>query len=595
MYCSRLFLFVLLSVLMLPGAHAQQGQSEDDEPRRIKRLSDSMSTDSEWTPGAGGDLSARLQRKLDLGRRALDEGRLTAPASGNALRYFRDALEIDPNSADAAAGLNAVAAGLVSRAQAAVADRDESGARELLSLAESVRPGFAAARDLLAELDARGELATSLNAADQALQNEDYVTAVASYRAVLDVDRRNERAIAALATIEQQLLEPLTSALDAENILAAREAAAQLSAVLGAESVPADTEERITAIEQSQRFAEAMATLEQAEQALAVNDLGLAEQLLQQVPDELAGERKLAAIALLEDARFLAAFPVGHEFQDDPLGPMLIVIGEGSDDIGSPDNEEGRYSNEGPLQPIEISRRFAIGKYEVSVEQFKGFVDATGYVTDAERNGGSLIYDLNEGAMAAGDASWRNDYAGALADLDQPVVHVSWNDAQAYVEWLSELTGQRYRLPSEVEFEYVARAGADSAFPWGASIRRGDVPANLKGSRDRFGQWGWGADGFDGYGDRHFGTAPVGSFPANAFGAHDMVGNVGEWTADCYSKALAALPIDGSPYEPADCSRRVARGASWASSPRRSRIAQRLPANPGQAISIIGIRVVRPL
>ncbi len=134
---------------------------------------------------------------------------------------------------------------------------------------------------------------------------------------------------------------------------------------------------------------------------------------------------------------------------------------------------------------------------------------------------------------------------------------VSWEDAQEYVAWLSKLTGLRYRLPSEAEWEYAARAGSDTAYWWGDDI--GVDRANCAGC-------GKGAGAT---------TVPVGSFGANPFGLYDVHGNVWEWTADCWNGSYAGAPVDGAPWVSGECKRRVLRGGSWGIKPIKLRSAHR--------------------
>ena len=160
----------------------------------------------------------------------------------------------------------------------------------------------------------------------------------------------------------------------------------------------------------------------------------------------------------------------------------------------------------------------------------------------------------------------------------RPVINVSWNDAQEYVSWLSRQTGQAYRLLSESEWEYVARAGTQTTYSWGNDI--GSNRANCGGCGS---QWD------------HRQTAPVGSFQANAFRVHDMHGNVYEWVEDCWNDSYAGAPIDGSAWRNGDCERRVLRGGSWYYNPRNLRSADRYGITFGYRNYINGFRVARTL
>src|SRR5262252_251730 len=138
----------------------------------------------------------------------------------------------------------------------------------------------------------------------------------------------------------------------------------------------------------------------------------------------------------------------------------------------------------------------------------------------------------------------------------QPLINVSWDDAKGYVAWLSEKTGRDYRLLTEAEYEYATRAGTQTAYPWGNEIGKNNANCDGCGS-----QWD------------NKQTAPVGSFPANSFGLHDMVGNVWEWTEDCWHPNYDGAPADGSAWTTGDCSRRVVRGGSWVNNPQGLRSA----------------------
>ena len=163
----------------------------------------------------------------------------------------------------------------------------------------------------------------------------------------------------------------------------------------------------------------------------------------------------------------------------------------------------------------------------------------------------------------------------------RPAINVSWDDAQAYVKWLSSITGKPYRLLSEAEYEYAARAGTETAYPWGDDIKlNGKAMANCVGCGS---QW----DGEQ--------TAPVGSFAANQFGLYDMVGNVWEWAEDCWNESYQGAPADGSAWTSGDCSRRIIRGGSWNDNPVLLRSAYRLRNNAGGRDVSLGFRVARTL
>jgi formylglycine-generating enzyme required for sulfatase activity len=163
----------------------------------------------------------------------------------------------------------------------------------------------------------------------------------------------------------------------------------------------------------------------------------------------------------------------------------------------------------------------------------------------------------------------------------RPVINVSWDDAQTYVRWISRITGNRYRLLSEAEYEYAARVGSGRVYPWGDDIKLdGKAMANCDGCGS---QW----DGKK--------TAPVGSFAANSFGLYDMVGNVWEWTEDCWNDNYKGAPANASPWMSGDCGRRVVRGGSWSGKPDSLRSGYRPWLNTASRNYALGFRVARTL
>jgi len=174
------------------------------------------------------------------------------------------------------------------------------------------------------------------------------------------------------------------------------------------------------------------------------------------------------------------------------------------------------------------------------------------------------------------------------------VLHVSARDAEAYAAWLSKQSGQSYRLPSEAEFEYALRAGNRGRYPWGDRAPSAGA-GNFTGARDVSpGGRHW-ANAFAGYADGHWGPARVGSFRANAYGLHDLDGNVSEWVADCWHDTYRRAPDDGRAWLNPGCRTRVVRGGSWASAPAQTASAWRAAMGVETTSARIGFRVVRDL
>lgn len=211
--------------------------------------------------------------------------------------------------------------------------------------------------------------------------------------------------------------------------------------------------------------------------------------------------------------------------------PELVMIPPGCCRMGSPDSEAGHEDNEYPVREVVIARAFALGRFPVTFAEWDGFAAATG-------------------AALPPDEGWGRG--------ERPVINVSWRDAQAYVAWLRAGTGKPYRLPSEAEWEYAARAGTTTAYHWGEAVGRGNARC-LHEDDPATGQ----------------GTVPVGRYPPNGFGLHDMLGNVWEWVEDCWNEFHLGAPVDAAAWLGGDCGRRVLRGGSWQDVPRQIRCAAR--------------------
>ncbi len=276
----------------------------------------------------------------------------------------------------------------------------------------------------------------------------------------------------------------------------------------------------------------------------------------------------------------------GKRFRDCAECPELVVVAAGTYMMGSPASEEGRYDDEGPRHRVTIGEPFAVGVYEVTRGEYGRFVATTG-----RGPGGSCWEWYGEWKEVSG-RSWRNP---GYAQTDRhPVACVSWNDAVAYVRWLSRKTGESYRLLSEAEWEYAARAGTRTARYWGESsasqCRYGNGADQALKRQDS--EWKWIVAECD---DRYHHTAPVGSYEANEYGLYDVLGNLWEWTADCWNGSYAGAPSDGRAWEKGECGRRVARGGSWLDTPWDLRAAFRNWDGTGNRDSNFGFRVARTL
>ena len=302
----------------------------------------------------------------------------------------------------------------------------------------------------------------------------------------------------------------------------------------------------------------------------------------------------------LEEARIYGGFKPGQVIRDHFQNqinwtPDTVVILAGSFIMGSSAYEKGRMDNEGPQHRVTFRRGFAIGQREVSVKEFRVFVKETGYRTDAERLRSSTVYDQHSGRLTMRDrVNWKMNFEGEKASDDDPVLHVSWNDANAYCDWLARGTGKPYRLPSEAEFEYALRGGKNTVYWWGDDSPS-RVVENITGEGDISNSRRNWSTSFQGYSDKFWGPAPVGSFEPGPFGLYDIGGNVGEWVRDCWHDTYMRAPVDGSAWINPGCKLRVIRGGYWASSPEQTRSAFRLSAKPDSHGARIGFRIARNL
>jgi formylglycine-generating enzyme required for sulfatase activity len=253
----------------------------------------------------------------------------------------------------------------------------------------------------------------------------------------------------------------------------------------------------------------------------------------------------------------------GRVFRDCPTCPEMVVLPAGEFMMGSPESERGRNKDEGPQRKVTFAQPFALGKFEVTFAQWDACVAEAGCT------------------HKPGDESWGRGR--------RPVINVSWDDARQFVAWLAKKTGKPYRLPTEAEWEYAARGITRASdphppFSTGPTInyKQANYDANFK--------YGNGPQGL--YRQK---TLDVGSLPRNAFGLHDMHGNVWEWVEDCYKDSYAGAPTDGTAVTSRTCGLRILRGGSWNYYPQLLRSAYRYATAGSLRVEYAGFRVARGL
>lgn len=258
-------------------------------------------------------------------------------------------------------------------------------------------------------------------------------------------------------------------------------------------------------------------------------------------PGETPAATAPAPEAALPQATATAPLEEVKTFRDCEKCPEMTRLSGGSFKMGSPESEHGRRAWEGPQREIQIPP-FEMSTREVAFDEWDACV----------ADGGCNRYEPSDRGWGRGS---------------RPVLMVSWNDAQNYVAWLSAKTGKAYRLPSESEWEFAARAGSTSAYWWGEEFDQSLVSKHE--------------------------TSPTGSLKANPFGLFDVTGNVAEWVEDCYVNDFTRLPADGKPATSGNCSQRVVRGGSWRDSARELRIASRSRVGRSVRDGTIGFRVAK--
>lgn len=257
----------------------------------------------------------------------------------------------------------------------------------------------------------------------------------------------------------------------------------------------------------------------------------------------------------------------GSQFKDCSVCPPMVVVPAGKFTMGSPDSEAGRVDNEGPQHIVTIAEPFAVGKFEVTFDEWD--------------------------ACVGDKACPRADDSG-FGRGRRPVINVSYDGIARYLVWLSDKSQKQYRLLSEAEWEYAARAGSGKSRFWGDSPNAACQYANVFNPSTRAKYKDADRQAFP-CEDRFIETAPVGSFKPNAFGLHDMLGNVWEWVDDCWNASYDGAPSDGSIWKSGDCSKHVLRGGGYYYGPRNVRAAKRLKSEASNRGNDVGFRVARSL
>lgn len=538
---------------------------------------------------------------LERATKAYQAGHMVGDKNSAAVLY-QQALKLKPDSRAAAQGLDEVRTHLIAQITQDIAVGDSESAGTLLdnlkalpNTANDVAPLEASMKTLLQVRPMLAQAAALLQqgkvdkpAGDNALE---------LYRQVQKLDPQNAVAAQGVLQVQRVVLDRALAAVAQNDFAGAEQSMAEATPIQPDAPQLRDVRNQIDNIRQ-QRAANVLA---QARSALDAGNIDLAKQLAgqaQSISPQLAGLDEFEV--RLTNARLYASFKPGQVFTDryvdmNGQSPTMVVVPTGKFMMGAPDDEPGRADSQTPQHEVAISKGYALSQTDITVGQFREFVRASGYKPESVTQGGASVYDERTGVMRdVSNATWQDDYAGHPATDNLPVVNISWNDAHAYVQWLNQRTGKKFRLPSEAEFEYALRAGSTTRYWWGSGTPKTKVE-NLTGSADRSPSGRRWSHAFQGYGDGYWGPAPVMSFAPNAFGLYDMDGNVSEWMEDCWHDNYVRAPVDGGAWINPGCGTRVIRGGSWGSSPEQANSAYRQGADASIRSGRVGFRIVREL
>lgn len=615
---KRLALWLsLIALAFVAGCEEEQGKGKDATKPPV-----ATATARYGLVTVSGDdaLDAALNWRapeLQLEEGDIGDARRRAESARNQGRLYQDAdsaiplqlaiLRLRPEDDDARAALKRSVTDLVAEGGEYLQTADDDAdalqrAHVVAAVARTVAPGEPAVARYLSELDLTDRL-WELNAgAEEDIRARRFGAqgggALRKLREALRLRPGQPRAMQGKAAVESGLIRNAEIAAD-EGQFSAAERWLELAARVRGGPTITDAKTRLEA-ERARRIAglrsEGLKVLPTYNGVRKARDI-LADILLIAPP----GNKDAADLRRRIDlAQHYGSFRPRQAFtdalRDGGRGPQMVVVPHGAFRMGAGEAEPGAQEYEQPARYVRFDRGFAMSVTEVTVGEFRRYLSATGARTRAARRGYSMPYDERGGNFVRRSlVDARSDYLGRPAGDDLPVLHVSAGDADDYVTWLSEQTGHNYRLPSEAEFEYALRAGGTGVYPWGARATPAAGAGNFTGSRDQSPAGRRWTKAVPGYGDGHWGPAPVGSFRANAFGLRDLSGNVVEWVADCWHDSYRRAPDGGAAWVNPGCRTRVIRGGSWASAPEQLRSAWRAPVEKDTTNAQIGFRVVRDL
>lgn len=591
----------------LAACQPQAPAAKPDAPARTGTVSisggDELAQVLSWSPPvvvleAGDATGARAKAK-----RALDAGDLFETAD-SAIPLLLALQRLRPDDAGIARMLAEARNALIAQGDAALAEDDDldalRAAQRRGAVLRKLWPQQTEVAAYLQRVD-RSEQAWDRNTEGEALLAKGNAEgALAAFRAASTLQPGQARAQQGIAAVESALIRRAELSAQDGDFDAARRWLARAEAVRHHPATISEARDRVEALrgERVRRLRdEGLIALGDGDvRGLRIARERLAELLRITAPADPASVELRQRIDLVSH---YGLFRPGQVFtdglRDGSRGPVLVVVPHGVFRMGAPAGEVDATPAEQPQHAVRLERGFAMTRNEITVGEFGRFVAATRFEPRATQRGHSMAYDTRSGNFVRGSGiDWRSGYDGRPADPGMPVIHVTARDAEAYAAWLSEQTGAHYRLPSEAEFEYALRAGSTTRFPWG----EGAPPAgseNLTGALDVSPQGRRWSNAFKGYGDGWWGPAPAGALAANAYGLHDLAGNVSEWVADCWHEGYRRAPANGSAWVNPGCRNRIYRGGSWASAPAQTRSAWRSAGGVDVTNARVGFRLVRQL
>ena len=481
---------------------------------------------------------AEVARLMAAAEADLKARRLTSPIGNNAWDRYQQVLETDPANPDAIKGMERVIEAYMELFGVAVEQEDFDKAESYLAKTGELHPDSPVLEKGEQRLqDARQARADRLAEQERQRQAEE---------AARQAELKRQR----IAQEIQRHWESFEAAMEAENPDKATAILNQVRALDPNEPGLSAGEERLDTLQaalERQRIATAVAGYwESFELTIQEEDLDKATDILIQIrdlnPEEpglSAGEGRLETLQVALERQEALEREYAGEMVDIPGGTFRMGNLNG-----------GGFDDQRPVHSVTVPA-FRMGRYEVTFTQWD-----------------ACVADGGCGRYTPKDKGWGRG--------NRPVINVSWDDVQGFIDWLNDKTSGNFRLPTEAEWEYAARAGSTTQYSWGNRI--GSNRANCDGCGSRWDD------------DR---TAPVGSFPASAWGLHDMHGNVWEWVQDCYNDSYVGAPTDGRAWTSGDCGRRVIRGGAWGHDPRSLRSADRNIASRSRRYVSLGFRLAQ--